>query len=873
MTNTNKRNYRTLTAYCNEESFILDYESVDSPLTYENDRLWQDFKADRARALLYFGFEPRSDRMPPLLAFMHEIAEQFIKSLSRNPDLEYTYGGSALEQERLTELLQAVPFALGVEHITPAWLERVWQELAAAFRNELALLGETATEFLHARDASLRIVGRVFFHLVESDWLDYPFAFLATYSTAGKTKDKAVHLPLKNALLEYRNQRKQLVQLLTTVSEAADRSEFIAGFMKSGELFSPLRLTADEAYTFLREVPLYEECGIVCRIPDWWKKKSHALRLSASVGDKPPSRLGLNALIHFSPHLMLGEESLSREEVERLLTEASGLRLIKGGWVEVDHQKLQAALAVLEQLEDRFEQGLTLVEMMQLQLGLKELPGLPGDSEPVEISNGEWLRNLRQRLLNPAPIAEVTVGENFRATLRPYQQSGLNWLYTMRRLGFGALLADDMGLGKTVQVIALLNYLCGQGKLRALIVVPASLLGNWQKEISRFAPALTYRVLHQKNTALGSEEKMLYLTTYGMVLKLDALQEQEWDVLILDEAQNIKNNATKQSKAVKKLDADCRIAMTGTPIENRLGELWSIFDFLNAGLLGTAKEFALFSKRLRDEGDYTRLRRVISPFILRRLKTDKSILPDLPDKIVIKEYIGLTPKQVVLYRQVLKELEKGLQNIKGIGRKGLVLATITKLKQICNHPDQYLGSPTYAPELSGKFARLTELCETIREKRERVLVFSQFREITEPLAHHLEGVFGRKGYVLHGGTPIKRRQEIVDSFNAADYVPFIALSLKAGGVGLNLTGANHVLHFDRWWNPAVENQATDRAFRIGQWKKVLVYTFITTGTLEEKIDAVIEDKQKLAGDILSASGEQVLTELDNEQLLSLLRLE
>jgi non-specific serine/threonine protein kinase len=313
--------------------------------------------------------------------------------------------------------------------------------------------------------------------------------------------------------------------------------------------------------------------------------------------------------------------------------------------------------------------------------------------------------------------------------------------------------------------------------------------------------------------------------------------------------------------------------MTGTPVENKLGDLWSIFDFLNAGLLGTSKEFSGYAKNVKESGSYAKLRDVVSPFILRRLKTDKAIISDLPDKVEIKAYTAFTSKQALLYKNLIKELEHTLETADGIKRKGVVLAAIMKFKQICNHPDQYLGQSAFKSSASGKFEKLQEICETIYEKRERVLVFTQFKEMTKPIADFLGTVFERGGLTLHGGTAVKKRAEMVDKFNGADYVPFMVLSLKAGGVGLNLTAANHVIHFDRWWNPAVENQATDRAFRIGQTKNVMVHKFITAGTIEEKIDVMIEEKQKLSGDIIAASGENWITEMNNTELMNLFKLE
>ena len=485
---------------------------------------------------------------------------------------------------------------------------------------------------------------------------------------------------------------------------------------------------------------------------------------------------------------------------------------------------------------------------------------------------------MKETLIHPTALKKVDIAPSFHATLRPYQENGYQWLYQMSQLGFGACLADDMGLGKTVQLIAFLEYSRVHHGGQALLILPASLIGNWQKEIEKFAPEMSYQILHKsdlKNSEiiLIRENQFLYITTYGMAFRLDELKDKEWDYLILDEAQAIKNPATKQTRAIKQIPAKMRIAMTGTPIENRLSDLWSLFDFLNQGLLGTTKEFTNFTKGLAENAlGYAKLRKMIQPFLLRRLKTDKNIISDLPDKLEMNAYTTLSKKQIVLYKQLIEQIEEKLKVSEGIERKGLVLSSIMKFKQICNHPDQYLGREDYKPEYSGKFEQLREICETIREKKERVLVFTQFREMTEPISDFLRDIFSKEGFVLHGGTTVKRRNEMVEQFNGEHYIPYMVLSLKAGGVGLNLTAANHVIHFDRWWNPAVENQATDRAFRIGQTKNVMVHKFVTRGTIEEKIDAMIDEKQKLSGDILSGSGEQWITEYNNEELMKIFAL-
>jgi non-specific serine/threonine protein kinase len=761
-----------------------------------------------------------------------------------------------------------VPYGVGAEFVDENWAELVWSGLRNVADGEIKDFDGAVAEYLRGKNSALNVVGRVFFHLVENKRDEIPFAFLATYST-GSDKN-VLHLPLKSALLEYKDDQDKLLHLLSTVGTAAEKSEFISELVESGELFSPLRFDAEAAYTFLREVPLYEECGVVCRIPNWWKKRNRA-RVEMSVGGKPPSMVGVDAILSFEPKIFLGDEEMSREEVESLLTQTSGLALIKGKWVEVDHDRLAQALEAFDRAEEDGE--ITFAEAVRMQLSMDE-GTTDDDGVSVGITNGEWLDSVRSTLLNPAKIGDLSAGRDFLAVLRNYQQTGLNWLGQMKALGFGSLLADDMGLGKTVQILALLEFLRQNGGTKTLLVIPASLICNWQSEADKFTPKLKYAVIHSNKKEFDMNEADLFITTYGMVSRLESLKQAEWDLIVLDEAQAIKNAGTKQTKAVKALKSSTKIAMTGTPVENSLSDLWSIFDFLNKGLLGTVKEFSGFAKKLKtDVRGYSRLRDIISPFILRRLKTDKSVIADLPDKIELKAFTELTKKQVVLYGALVRDIEAQLAQVEGIARKGLVLASIMKFKQICNHPDQYLGQSTFDPASGGKFEKLAQICETIAEKRERVLVFTQFREMTAPIADYLETLFGRKGLILHGGTGVRKRGELVERFNGAEYVPFMVLSLKAGGTGLNLTAANHVIHFDRWWNPAVENQATDRAYRIGQIRNVLVHKFITAGTIEEKIDAMLEEKQKLAGDVIASQGEAWITEMDNDALMNLFKLE
>lgn len=881
-----KNNIRSLNAYFNQESFIVEIlgqGEVDLLEENKEDRLgiWlKKFKSDKYKALFHLGFLIEKDWFSPPTKFLYQIAEMVIDKLSKQPDIELNRDLVEIEltNDEILGIEEMQPFAIGMEYIDESWIRRLWENLLHVFRLEIKEYEGTVNMYFTDHNSNINLVGRVFFHLVENKSEEYPFAFIATYSTRPPKSKRAIHTPLKNALAEFKGDQNKLLSLLTTVTKASDKSRFISELMENGELFSPLSFTANEAYTFLSEIEIYENAGIMCRVPDWWRKKSNSFKISIKVGEKEPSTVGLEAIMDFSPSLTIGDENLSEKELKEFLKMSEGLINYKGKWVEINKEKLEAVLQAFNRAKDMAEnEEISLSEAMRMELNIdKSMENFEGDIE-ISISNGSWLKDKIQSLTNPKLEEGVDLAPTFNAELRPYQERGFQWLYMMSQMGFGACLADDMGLGKTVQVIGFLEYIRTSYGGEALLILPASLIGNWQKEIEKFAPELPYEILHKtagnKKEISIDESSFLYITTYGMAVRLEELKDRKWDILVLDEAQAIKNPATKQTKTIKLISAKMKIAMTGTPIENHLSDLWSLFDFLNKGFLGTAKEFTKFSKDLLESNmGYAKLRKMIQPFILRRLKTDKNIIEDLPDKLERNEYTSLSKRQIGLYEKLLLKIKEELESSEGIQRKGLVLSSIMKFKQICNHPDLYLGIEDYKMQHSGKFEQLKEICEIIYEKREKVIIFTQFKEMTEPISNFLKGIFHREGLILHGGTPVKSRTKMVDEFNSEEYIPYMVLSLKAGGVGLNLTSANHVIHFDRWWNPAVENQATDRAFRIGQTKNVMVHKFVTKGTIEEKIDEMIAKKEKLAGDILSASGERWITELNNQELMELFTL-
>jgi non-specific serine/threonine protein kinase len=607
-----------------------------------------------------------------------------------------------------------------------------------------------------------------------------------------------------------------------------------------------------------------------------------------------PSVLGKDALLDFQVELTLGEERLTAAEIRALLKGSDGLQFLRGRWVEVDRDTLKQLLDRFRQIETAAaDGGLPFADAMQLVAGVsvEEESGDPSDPDWSTVSAGPWLAETLKGLRSPDGLARIEPGPALQATLRPYQQAGVRWLYLLHRLGLGACLADDMGLGKTIQVLSLLLILKHESTVQrkatptrapSLLVAPASLLANWAAEIERFAPTLRFLIAHPSALSAADLKAMtpetlaavdLVITSYGALLRYDWLSSTQWRVVVIDEAQAIKNPGAKQTRAVKKLIAHTRIALTGTPVENRLGDLWSIFDFTHPGLLGSGQAFGRYVRRLAETKTYSPLRELVRPYILRRLKTDKSVIADLPDKTEMKAFCYLSATQAALYQRAVEELAEALDRSEGVGRKGVVLSFLIRFKQICNHPSQWLGDGAWAEIESGKFARLRELAEVIAAKQEKMLVFTQFREATQPIAAFLGHVFGREGLILHGGTPVSKRKELVRRFQDDELVPFFVLSLKAGGAGLNLTAASHVVHFDRWWNPAVENQATDRAFRIGQSRNVLVHKFVCQGTVEDKIDQLIESKQTLVKDVLEGGAELQLTELSDKELLNLVALD
>jgi non-specific serine/threonine protein kinase len=861
-------------------------------------RVQAAFSESPARGLLHLATAELQSSLPPPFSFARDFARLYLTRLCQSSTEGQTGEIPPVPQPAETELamlaLQAPPMP-GSEYLGGSALSDWWGELDSLVRLESAHHTGGVQAYLSERNPQWRLVGRVTLHLAENKRdAEHPFAFLATYIPRLSAQGRVQHEPLGNALKQYSGakNRPALLSLLVPIQRASERSTLVRELVDSGEIYHPLAWTPREAYQFLEEIPIFEESGLVVRVPDWWKaSRPPRPVVSVKIDGRKGSRLDVDALLDFSVSVSLDGQPLSESEIEQLLQSTGGLVALKGKWVEVDRQKLEEAIKHWKKVErETRASGLSFYEGMRLLSGVSAertaASSSERDHEWMGLTAGSALEEMLGKLRSPDSLSGADP-PGLRAQLRHYQQAGVRWLSFVTGLHLGACLADDMGLGKTVQVIGLLLNRTSQrdseaqpGTRSSLLVVPASLLANWKAELQRFAPSLSFHIAHPSENTIGSPQPDksavhahdLLITTYGMLSRLQWLREQNWDLVILDEAQAIKNSGTRQARNVKELRSVARVAMTGTPIENRLSDLWSLFDFLNPGLLGGAKTFAGLVKQMEAQGSYQPLRTLVGPYILRRLKTDKRVIADLPEKVEISAFCSLSRQQAALYEQAVRDLAVQLETADGIQRRGLVLAQLMKLKQICNHPAQLLGTGDFSPQHSGKFQRLAEICEELSLRQEKVLVFTQFREITGPLAHRLEGVFGRSGLILHGGTAVAQRRRLVEHFQREDGPPFFVLSLKAGGTGLNLTAASQVIHFDRWWNPAVENQATDRAFRIGQRRNVLVHKFVCRGTVEERIDTMIAEKSSIAGDVIDGA-ETLITEMSDSELLDFVRLD
>jgi SNF2 family DNA or RNA helicase len=687
------------------------------------------------------------------------------------------------------------------------------------------------------------------------------------------------------------------------------QEKLLAGLGYAARLFPPIlpslkqsmpdetTLDTATAYDFLREVaPLLEQSGFGLQVPPWWNQSGARLGLRLRLDSSKPSpgvvsagKLGMEKLVNYRWELALGNTTLTKDEFESLASLKLPLVQVRGQWVQLDSEQIEAAIRFWDN-KTNMAGEFSLLDAARFGLGGAEAPG---DLPVTEVVAEGWVKDWLERLEQSDKMVELPQPAGLHGELRPYQKIGYSWLSFFRRWGLGAILADDMGLGKTLQALALLLYEKEtQGRLPGpvLLVCPTSVVTNWEREAQRFTPGLT-TLVHQGPERKRSEAFVqalegidVVLSSYTIVRQdVDWLQQIPWAGIILDEAQNIKNSSAKQSQAVRKLPSTFRFALTGTPVENRLTELWSIMQFLNPGYLGSLdsfkKQFAIPIERFGDAEKTRKLKELISPFLLRRLKSDPRVIQDLPEKIEVKDYCNLSEEQATLYEAVVRDVMKQVTESDGLQRRGLVLSLLVQLKQICNHPLQYLHQvdaarkdPSQINARSAKLIRLVEMLDEVIAEGDRALVFTQFAEMGHLLNAYLPTVLGKPVLYLYGGTPVKLRDQMVRRFQEDPHGPRVfILSLKAGGLGLNLTRANHVFHYDRWWNPAVENQATDRSYRIGQTQNVQVHKFITVGTLEEKIDEMIESKKGLA-DAIIGGGEDWITELSTDEIREMVSL-
>ena len=861
-------------------------------------RLTEAFACGTGHGLVRLGAAEVGQALPPVLVWWRAFAARYIGSLCLHASGAEDDGTATLpdlpaptEAERASLVLTA-PVMTGAEYLTSDVLHSLWNEMAQAFATSLTAAGTGLQRFLTSLNPAWNLVGRVHFNLAENRRdAEQPFAFMATYTTRLSAQAKAQHVPLGQALREYAgaSNRDKLLSLLLPVQRAAEHCVWLRPMIDAGEIFHPLRWGPGEASRFLQSLPELESAGVVVRMPATWRaNRPPRPKVTGTIGARAPSTVGLDGLLDFRMGVTLDGESLTEDEIATLLAGTEDLVLLRGQWVEVDRARFERTMDQFRAAEAlAASNGMSFAEAMRMLAGAAVTGDEPAarDADWSRVTSGPWLEQTL-KALRGADGDGADPGPALHGTLRPYQLAGTRWLHLLSALGLGACLADDMGLGKTIQVLALLLVDKARNPERppSLLVAPASLLGNWAAEIEKFAPGLNAVIVHpsampaadiKQFTPKQAEAYDLVITTYGSLLRIPAFAETGWHFIVLDEAQAIKNPAARQTKAAKALNGTARIALTGTPVENHLGDLWSIFDFINPGLLGSARQFSRYTKGLveRTQNPYGPLRDLVRPYILRRMKTDRSIIADLPDKTEIKALCGLSRRQAALYEQAVRDLEKGLEDAEGIQRKGIVLAMLMRLKQICNHPSHWLNDNVWAEEDSGKWARLREIAEVVAARQEKMLVFTQFREMTGPLAAFLGQIFGRSGLVLHGETAVKNRKALVQQFQEDESLPFFVLSLKAGGSGLTLTAASHVVHVDRWWNPAVENQATDRAFRIGQKRNVLVHKFICRGTVEEKIDGLIESKRGLSDEMLAGGAEINLTEMRNDDIMRLVALD
>ncbi len=860
-------------------------------------RLERAFAASAGRGmldLLRYGLPVGAE---PVLAWLRARAGErmmaYLAALRRGEEPQSALHIPAAALLRLYDSLPpvaGVPVAVGD---IVAWLESLHGAVEWLAARECC----SVEEWLGRLGEGWQQLGMLCFHLAENAGdasQEAPFAFLATFVHKAGQDGKAKHAPLGLAPRLLAGDSAALLSLLRPLKQLAAQNDFLAELINSQAVYKPCSWGARQAYRFLEAMPLLESVGIETRMVNLWKSRPPRVELEVQLdtaegggngkADSSPS-ININSLLRFYPRVVLGDYQLTDAELEQLLAmEEDGLVRFRGEWVRLDREKLQKLLDNWRQAARMAAGGIPLLVGLRYLLGKRSdaLPDLPSEEDGMRLALSARLALALSNLHFGQEEPQLSL--LLEGTLRHYQRDGVRFLLNVTESGFGACLADDMGLGKTLQVISWLVHLSrrgvvGEGKGCALIVAPASLLTNWQDELRRFAPELRVVLLHpyalgrtdenylRTNPAWLMRHAHVALTTYGIATRNELLSHTEYPALILDEAQAIKNADSQRALAIGRLSSPRRVAITGTPVENSLAELRSLFEFLNPGLLGSEKEY---NAMVRDMGsDYTPLRRLVRPFMLRRLKSDPALLPELPPKTEQAAYCLLTPEQARLYAHEVENLRAIMAEPDPKVRLTLVLPILGRLKQICNHPAQYVGETWFEPEQSGKFTRLGYLARQIAAAGDCCLVFTQYRSMIEPLHDFLVDIFGAPGLMLHGGTPIGERKRLVEQFQASGGPRFFVLSLKAAGTGLTLTRARHVIHFDRWWNPAVENQASDRAYRIGQQNPVVIHPLICRGTIEENIHNMLTRKSNMADSLLSGGLEKLLLHLSSEELLAL----
>lgn len=859
-------NNEFLNVILTRNSFLVEYKGKDEILLKE----YYNFLSDKYKTLYELNFFGEQKYFNTELNFLIKSVNLIVKLIVNDPLVEIARENIVinLNEDFYNEILGMMPFMLNDKYVSREYINNLFDKMIEIYKKEISNSSGSVKSYFNKKDENLNVASRIYFHLVENtkdENGERPFAFMATY--AKKENKECLHTPLKKALIEFKDDQNKLIYLLSAVTKASEKSELIKKLVDSREIFSPTYFTAEEAYIFFKEISFYESIGIMCRIPKWQRTKKNSATIKLEISKK--SSFNLTTLLSLNPQIYIDDEVISAGDLQEILNSESYLTKYKNKWINTSKDELKKILKSIEILEQNNEKKLTLFELMRLEFNPNKNLGIE-DDVLMELGYNQWYENFKKELANPNLIKDVEPPKSLNAKLRGYQQIGYNWLSKMLEYGLGACLADDMGLGKTLQIITLLTKIYEDTEIKTLLVVPSSLMMNWKKEFNKFSN-LEPVILHN-NAGVKLEnfvlENKVYITSYKLAGKL---KDYEFDMLIIDEAQAIKNVGAEQTKTIKAIQSTHKIALTGTPIENNLADLYSLFDFLNKGLLGSQKEFVKKANKYVADDNFKELRTLVKPFILRRLKSDKNIINDLPDKLEFDKYVDLSDTQVLLYKKEIENLQEELN--KEEIPKGLVLNYIMKFKQICNHPSQFLNDGIYNEFDSGKFGSLKIIANTVKDNHEQMIVFTQFKEMTEPINNFLKKIFGQEGLVIHGSTSIVKRDQYVTKFNSEEYVPYIVLSLKAGGTGLNLVSANHVVHFDRWWNPAVENQATDRAYRIGQNKNVNVYKFICTDTVEEKIDEIIKSKQLLSDNVLKSSGEAWITKFNKEEILNLFKYE